>query len=352
MTNRPIRLILLIIFLAALMTPLSIASGETVAVRAVLFYSPTCPHCEQVINEVLQPLVQKYGDQLLIIGIDTSVPEGAQLYQATITHFQIPENRIGVPTLIIGDVVLVGSAEIPQQFPELIEIGLASGGVVWPEIPGFQEIVEATNNQDAADTSPENTQENLSIREKFGRDISGNILAVIVLVGMLLSSIWIGVAIVKPFDRETIRWPKWVIPSLTVIGILVAAYLSYVEFAQSEAVCGPVGDCNTVQQSTYAHLFGIIPIGILGLAGYTLIGISWIIQRYGSERLKNYAVIGLWLLAAFGTAFSIYLTFLEPFVIGATCLWCITSAIVMTLILLAATDPAIKAWSKIKNYRN
>jgi len=82
------------------------------------------------------------------------------------------------------------------------------------------------------------------------------------------------------------------------------------------------------------------------------IGISWLIQRFGSENWKNYAAVVLWLFAAIGTAFSIYLTILEPFVIGATCAWCITSAIVITLILLTATGPALMAWSKIRNHTN
>jgi uncharacterized membrane protein len=45
-------------------------------------------------------------------------------------------------------------------------------------------------------------------------------------------------------------------------------------------------------------------------------------------------------LAWFGLLFSIYLTFLEPFVIGATCVWCIISAVLMTLILVASTEHA------------
>ena len=49
----------------------------------------------------------------------------------------------------------------------------------------------------------------------------------------------------------------------------------------------------------------------------------------------------VWGMALFGVIFSIYLTFLEPFVIGATCMWCITSAIVITLQFWAATDPLI-----------
>lgn len=48
------------------------------------------------------------------------------------------------------------------------------------------------------------------------------------------------------------------------------------ETAQVSAACGPVGDCcNTVQQSEYARLFGILPIGVMGLLGYVAILISW-----------------------------------------------------------------------------
>ncbi len=69
-------------------------------VHAVLFYSPSCPHCHQVIQEDLPPLFEKYGKQLDMIGIDVSQPGGQALYQAAIQHFSIPENRLGVPTLI------------------------------------------------------------------------------------------------------------------------------------------------------------------------------------------------------------------------------------------------------------
>ena len=48
-------------------------------------------------------------------------------------------------------------------------------------------------------------------------------------------------------------------------------------------------------------------------------------------------------MAWFGVLFSIYLTFLEPFVIGASCAWCLSSAIVMTLILWASTGPALES---------
>jgi hypothetical protein len=80
---------------------------------------------------------------LQIVGIDVSGPAGQTLYQATIANYQIPEDRRGVPTLVIGETVLVGSQEIPEKFPGLIEAGLATGGVGWPDIPGLAQALAA-----------------------------------------------------------------------------------------------------------------------------------------------------------------------------------------------------------------
>jgi hypothetical protein len=119
--------------------------GPQPVVRAVFFQSPSCGHCHYVIEEVLPPLLEKYGEQLQIIGINVSQPAGQQFYQAAIAHFRIPEGRRGVPTLIIGDAVLVGSGEIPAQFPVLIDQWLAAGGIDWPAIPGLREALAASD---------------------------------------------------------------------------------------------------------------------------------------------------------------------------------------------------------------
>jgi uncharacterized membrane protein len=135
-------------------------------------------------------------------------------------------------------------------------------------------------------------------------------------------------------------WRAWAVLVLAVVGLGVAAYLSYVEVSQVKAFCGPVGDCNAVQQSTYARLFNIIPIGVLGLAGYALIVVAWLTGRLAGGRTAERAALALFGLTALGTLFSIYLTFLEPFVIGATCAWCLTSAIIMTALLRLSAAPA------------
>ncbi len=317
-------------------------------VRAVLFYSPTCPHCEKVIQTDLPPLLEQFGDQLKIVAINTSLPEGQALYQATVEHLQIPAERLGVPTLVVTDIVMVGADEIPALFPGLIAEGLANGGTEWPDVPGLVAVVADvkpnSGNTQAGETNssdPENGQP--PMLAKFLLDPVANSIAVIVLIGMVASIIGVIISFTRPVPEKEF-WPKWIIPVLAVLGMGVAFYLTYIETSGVEAVCGPVGDCNTVQLSPYAVLFGVLPVGVLGLIGYALILAGWAIYHFGPQSMRWASAIAVWGMAFFGVLFSIYLTFLEPFVIGATCMWCISSAIFQTIIFLAATGPAKSAW--------
>ncbi|MDJ0756614.1 MAG: hypothetical protein QNJ45_23975 [Ardenticatenaceae bacterium] len=52
--------------------------------------------------------------------VSTSTSQGVAMYQAAVEHFQIPIEQRGVPLLVVGDVVLIGSFDIPQRFPGLI----------------------------------------------------------------------------------------------------------------------------------------------------------------------------------------------------------------------------------------
>ena len=149
----------------------------------------------------------------------------------------------------------------------------------------------------------------------------------------------IAFAIGKTFSLPS--WGDWLIPFLIVIGVGVAAYLSYVETQSVEAMCGPVGDCNTVQQSRYARLFDVLPVGVLGLLGYFGLLAAWLTRRF-IPKLEKPAAIGFWGMAFFAVIFSLYLTYLEPFVIKAVCIWCLTSAVIVTLLLLIGAPPAVR----------
>jgi uncharacterized membrane protein/thiol-disulfide isomerase/thioredoxin len=341
----------------ALLTTLApwLPAGEPV-VHAVLFYSPTCPHCHKVIEEHLVPLQEKYGERLVILGINTLKPEGRRLYGMAMDRFEIPEEDRGVPALFVGTALLQGGREIPESFPGIVNQGLILGGIDWPQIPGLRQVLEAqgliapaSKAAKAVEPSPSPGVEKGSaehdlkkalhaeptLADKWARDPAGNSLALAVLAGMLFSILFLGHQAISPTSRLP-PWPRWSIPALLPIGLGVAAYLSFVEVNQVAAVCGPVGDCNAVQQSPYATLFGLIPMAVLGLAAYVTIGLAWALQHFGPHRWRRLGALSTLGLTLGGTLFSIYLTFLEPFVIGATCLWCLTSAIVMTLMLWAA----------------
>jgi len=345
-------------------------------VHAVLFYSPTCGHCQYVVSETLLPLTEEYGDQLQILGVDVTQSQGQTLYLSTLRKFNLEQG--GVPFLVIDNIYLFGSKDIPERFPALVETYLSQGGVSWPDLPGLQAILTQFSEGDGSAATitapgqsgalqvttlpaavtptfpspmatagfmPPNTR-TLDWRDKFALDQTGNMLSVLVLAGMLASVAWAGNRFQKTTSISLKGDWAWLIPLVCAIGFGVAGYLAYVETAQVTAVCGPVGDCNTVQQSDYARLFGIVPIGILGMIGYAVIVIAWLIARNNRGRLADLAALSLFVMTIFGTLFSIYLTYLEPFVIGATCAWCLTSSVLITMLMLLSVGPARAAFSR------
>jgi uncharacterized membrane protein len=175
--------------------------------------------------------------------------------------------------------------------------------------------------------------------ERFLLDPVGNSAAVAVLLAMVAALSVVALHIRgRRVPLPTV--PSWAVPVLCVAGLGVASYLAVVEVTGASAVCGPVGDCNTVQQSAYARLFGVLPVGVLGMAGYVgMIG-SWLLGLLGQGGVARAGRLGTWGLALLATVFSVYLTFLEPFVIGATCAWCLSSAVIATLLLLVLTPAA------------
>lgn len=313
-------------------------------VRAVLFYSPTCVHCHTVMTEVLPPLREQYGEQLQVYEIDASREPGSTLFNAARTMFAIESE--GVPALIIGENYLLGGDDIPNKLPGLIEQYRNAGGVDLPAIPDLEKTINQLK------LSPEGGK--TSLGETFMQDAVGNSISVIVLLGLIAT--FIGVLKTHKWQQNFAgRAMPMGFYVVMAVGLIAAGYLTFVEMTNSEAVCGPVGNCNAVQQSQYARLFGILPIALFGLIGYLAILASYLVGVLGKAAWVKYVPAITFFLALFGLVFSIYLTFLEPFVIGATCAWCLTSAICMMLVTLMLADQgwrAVKAWQDDKWRRN
>ena len=122
---------------------------------------------------------------------------------------------------------------------------------------------------------------------------------------------------------------------LSLIGFFVALYLwLYKIGAIGTLQCG-TGGCETVQTSRYADLFGV-PVAFYGVVGYAmLLGLSLAGLQPSLLRSRGLTVV-LAALSTGGLLFSLYLTYLELFVIHAICRWCVVSAVIMTAIWIAA----------------
>ena len=349
----------------------TVAPGSPV-VRGVFFFSPTCAHCEKVIAEDLPGFFEASGGPAVVridesldpgevafylmnngrfqlLAVNVAIDAGARMFTEDSERLGLA--KAGVPRLDIGDGVFVGDAEIPDRLPAIIAAGLAADGLDWPAVPGlaaalapFPEAGDVPDAEQGDDEQVSLPAETLSLSERLARDPVGNAVAVVVLVLLLLSLV--AVPVLGTRGRLPVL-PAWLVPVLALLGIAVSAYLGMVETNDEAAICGPVGDCNAVQQSEYALLFGV-PIGVLGLIGYALLLGGWLLARLVRGRTADLITVALALGAFGGVAFSAYLTFLEPFVIGATCMWCITSALTMLALLWLLAAPAWAAADRLR----
>lgn len=123
------------------------------------------------------------------------------------------------------------------------------------------------------------------------------------------------------------RWPL-ILAALSIIGALLSGYLWQAKVGATELVCGPMGDCVTVNSSSYSEVMGI-PVAFLGMVMYlVLTGVLVTVWYRPGTFLSN---VGF-MVALAGALFSLYLTGVEAFVLGAYCVWCLTSWVLITFI--------------------
>ncbi len=132
-------------------------------------------------------------------------------------------------------------------------------------------------------------------------------------------------------------WRFWTHIGLAGVGLLISLYLTWVKLAHATALCAGVGDCETVQNSVYSEIGGI-PIALLGAGMYAFVMALVSVRRAGNQARAELAwSLQLATLVA-GTLFSVYLTYIELFVIHAVCPWCVTSAVVTVVLLILTVD--------------
>lgn len=114
------------------------------------------------------------------------------------------------------------------------------------------------------------------------------------------------------------------------IGAAVSAYLTWVHYSGSLALCVGVGGCEAVQTSRYA-MVGTLPVAAIGLGGFAaMLGVA--MARIGfAHPWLDVLLLGMALAA---TVYVAYLTYVEIFVLGAICPWCVTAAACAVVVLV------------------
>jgi len=124
---------------------------------------------------------------------------------------------------------------------------------------------------------------------------------------------------------------RMVIALIALIGVFVSLYLTLYKLGYiGTLVCG-TGSCELVQLSKWGTFLGL-PVAAWGVGYYGAVFVLAMVstqERFESSRRLTGALA---LVTGWGVVFTIWLTYLELFVIRAICRWCVGSA-VMTVLL-------------------
>jgi uncharacterized membrane protein len=126
-----------------------------------------------------------------------------------------------------------------------------------------------------------------------------------------------------------------IVAALALAGIFISLYLTLYKLGIIGELSCSIGSCETVNMSKWSRFLGL-PVAAWGLLFYLdvfAIAVISTFPRFEDERVLSVVLVAE---AAVGVLFSAWLTYLELGVIHAICIWCVASAVVVTLILLVS----------------
>lgn len=126
-----------------------------------------------------------------------------------------------------------------------------------------------------------------------------------------------------------------IVAALALVGIFISLYLTLYKLGVIGELSCSIGSCETVNTSKWSRFLGL-PVAAWGLLFYLdvfLVALVGTIERFEDEPAVSFILTGE---AAVGVLFSAWLTYLELGVIHAICIWCVTSAVIVTAILLVS----------------
>lgn len=128
---------------------------------------------------------------------------------------------------------------------------------------------------------------------------------------------------------DSTGWLKIAAVVVALAGLADASYLTSNHFAGINVPCNLVSGCETVLNSTYSEIFGV-PTALFGVAAYFAAFSLALLAYFGREKL--WTLFGV--AAAIMFLFSVWLIYLQAFVIKAFCQYCLFSAATSTLLFV------------------
>jgi uncharacterized membrane protein len=126
-----------------------------------------------------------------------------------------------------------------------------------------------------------------------------------------------------------------IVAALALAGIFISMYLTLYKLGVIGELSCTIGSCETVNTSRWSTFLGL-PVAAWGLLFYLdVFGVAFLGTM---PRLEDEPLISVVLVAeaGIGVLFSAWLTYLELAVIHAVCMWCVTSAAIVTVVFLVS----------------
>jgi len=122
-----------------------------------------------------------------------------------------------------------------------------------------------------------------------------------------------------------------IVAALALAGIFISLYLTLYKLGVIGELSCSIGSCETVNTSKWSRFLGL-PVAAWGVFFYLDVFAIALIGTF--PKFENEPLISLILAAeaAVGVLFSAWLNYLELGVIHAICIWCVTSAMIVTAI--------------------
>lgn len=129
--------------------------------------------------------------------------------------------------------------------------------------------------------------------------------------------------------QQKIGWPYLIMALVSLVGLGDAIYLTIQDLTGASLRCTIVSGCSEVLSSKYAHI-GSIPLASVGAGAYFTVFSLAILAAFGYKLARPLLtlMVGLMFLT------TLWLLYLQAFVVRHFCQYCLLSAAVTTILLI------------------